>query len=74
MTLEDATKEFGKLLRAACDFKAWRGQEAEPDDAKCTYLGPNCCKVGQGKNRDCAVVSVTTCLHSLFAALSFHVD
>jgi hypothetical protein len=43
--LEEASKAFGKLLRATSDFSRWRESLDESLDYE--YLSSNCCRVGE---------------------------
>lgn len=48
--LTEASKEFGRLMRATSDFNRWRGESTstnqdDSDNYSWSYLGPNCCKV-----------------------------
>jgi hypothetical protein len=43
-SLEEASKGFGKLLRATSDFSSWRESEKAPNYE---YFSSNCCRVGK---------------------------
>ena len=44
--LKEASKEFGRLMRATSDFNHWRDtKQGDSDNDWWSYLGPDCCKV-----------------------------
>jgi hypothetical protein len=62
----DASKHFGRLLRATSDFSRWRDEVQS--NVTWTYLGPNCCKV-EVEQQVCGSV-VVFCVHSLSNVLT----